>query len=95
MLKKIVIGMGIVLAPLWATVSLEQKIGQMLMVGFHGTSAQKNSRICQDIRKYHIGAVILFDYNPVDKSKPKNIASKQQLKKLTSQLQKCSYDGKL
>jgi beta-N-acetylhexosaminidase len=74
---------------------LEQKIGQMLMVGFHGTSAQKNSRICQDIRKYHIGAVILFDYNPVDKSKPKNIASKQQLKKLTSQLQKCSYDGKL
>jgi len=87
--------MGIALAPLWATVSLEQKIGQMLMVGFHGTSAQKNSRICQDIRKYHIGAVILFDYNPVDKSKPKNIANKRQLKKLTSQLQKCSYDGKL
>jgi len=87
--------MGIVLAPLWATVSLEQKIGQMLMVGFHGTSAQKNSQICQDIRKYHIGAVILFDYNPVDKSKPKNIANKRQLKKLTSQLQKCSYDGKL
>jgi len=95
MLKKIIMGMGIVLAPLWAGTSLEQKIGQMLMVGFHGTSAEKNSQICQDIRKYHIGAVILFDYNPVDKSKPKNIASKKQLKKLTSQLQKCSYDGKL
>jgi len=95
MLKKIIMGMGIVLAPLWAGTSLEQKIGQMLMVGFHGTSAEKNSQICKDIRQYHIGAVILFDYNPVDKSKPKNIANRGQLKKLTSQLQKCSYDGKL
>lgn len=83
------------LTTLWAGTSLEQKIGQMLMVGFHGTSAEKGSRICQDIRKYHIGAVILFDYNPVNKSKPKNIASRKQLKRLTSQLQKCSYDGKL
>jgi len=95
MLKKIILGIGIVSAPLLATVSLEQKIGQMLMIGFYGTSAPKESRICQDIEKYHIGAVILFDYNPVDKSRPKNIASKQQLKKLTAQLQECSYDGKL
>lgn len=81
--------------PLVAAVSLEQKIGQMLMVGFHGTTASKNSQICKDIKKYHVGAVILFDYNPVNKSKPKNIATKAQLKKLTSQLQACSYDGKL
>ncbi len=95
MFRKILIGFGMCSALLFAKIPLEQKIGQMLMVGFHGTSAEKNSQICQDIRKYHIGAVILFDYNPVDKSKPKNIASKKQLKKLTSQLQKCSYDGKL
>jgi len=95
MLKKIIIGTAITLAPLWAGVSLDQKIGQMLMVGFHGTSAGKNSQICKDIRQYHIGAVILFDYNPVDKSKPKNIANRKQLKRLTSELQKCSYDGKL
>ena len=36
------------------------------MVGFHGTSAPGNSQICQDIRKYNVGAVILFDYNPVE-----------------------------
>jgi len=76
-------------------ISLEKKIGQMLMVGFHGTTASANSRICQDIKKYNLGAVILFDYNPVDKSKPKNIANRNQLKKLTSQLQACSPDGKL
>ena len=94
MIKKIVLGLGITLVPLWA-VSLEQQIGQMLMVGFHGTSAPKNSQICKDIKQYNIGAVILFDYNPVNKNKPKNIANRGQLKKLTSQLQACSKDGKL
>ena len=74
---------------------LEQKIGQMLMVGFHGTTAPASSQICKDIKKYNVGAVILFDFNPVDKTKPKNIATKTQLKKLTTQLQACSNDGKL
>ncbi|CAA6805715.1 MAG: Beta-hexosaminidase (EC [uncultured Sulfurovum sp.] len=75
--------------------TLEKRIGQMLMVGFHGTSATPNTQICKDIKKYNLGAVILFDYNPVNKNKPKNIATKAQLKKLTSQLQACSNDGKL
>jgi len=91
--------MTIVLATSYSTAkttnTLDKKIGQMLMVGFHGTSAPKSSQICKDIRNYHLGAVILFDYNPVDRSKPKNIATKSQLKKLTTQLQACSYDGKL
>ncbi len=95
-MKKIFLAAAVMaVTTLWAGISLEQKIGQMLMVGFHGTTAGPDSRICQDIKKYHIGAVILFDYNPVDKSRPKNIASKKQLKRLTSQLQKCSYDGNL
>lgn len=67
----------------------------MLMVGFYGTAAPKESQICKDIAKYHVGAVILFDYNPVNKKKAKNISSKQQLRKLTQQLQACSHDGKL
>ncbi len=87
-------GLGLVSAPLWA-VTLEQQIGQMLMIGFHGTSAPANSQICRDIKKYNVGAVILFDYNPVNKNKPKNISNRSQLKKLTSQLQACSKDHKL
>ncbi|RLA62139.1 MAG: glycosyl hydrolase, partial [Epsilonproteobacteria bacterium] len=43
----------------------------------------------------HLGAVILFDYNPVNKNKAKNISSKAQLKKLTQDLQSCASDGKL
>jgi len=76
-------------------VTLEEKVGQMLMIGFHGTTAKKDSQICRDIKKYNIGAVILFDYNPVNKNKPKNIVNKKQLSVLTEELQNCSSDGKL
>ena len=95
MLKRFVIMGGLVLSVLHAELPLEKKIGQMLMVGFHGTSAPAHSQICKDIKQYNVGAVILFDYNPVDKSKPKNIATKTQLKKLTAQLQACTHDRKL
>jgi len=91
MLFGVVVGVTL----LSAQVPLEQKIGQMLMVGFHGTSAKPGSQICEDIRQYNLGAVILFDYNPVDKSKPKNIASKTQVARLTKELQACSRNGKL
>jgi len=89
------IGWSVVFTVSSMALPLEQKIGQMLMVGFYGTTALPNSQICKDIKKYNIGSVILFDYNPVDKSKPKNISSKVQVTKLTKQLQACSSDGKL
>lgn len=95
MFKKYVVVCGLLSSVLSASVSLEHKIGQMLMLGFHGTSAPKNSQICKDIKTYNLGAVILFDYNPVNKSKAKNIANRKQLKNLTKQLQSCSKDGKL
>ena len=95
MLKQVLVFSLVFISSLYAEVSLEKRVGQMLMVGFHGTSAPTNSQICQDIKKYNLGAVILFDYNPVNKKKPKNIATRSQLKKLTSQLQACSADGKL
>jgi len=74
---------------------LDEKIGSMLMVGFLGTSAPKNSQICKDIKAYNLAGVILFDVNPVNHSKPKNIATKNQVAKLTEELQACSKDGKL
>jgi len=96
MIRKVVLVIWLTLGYTWAEeLALEKRIGQMLMVGFHGIDAPKESRICQDIRNYNVGAVILFDYNPVDKNKPKNIASKAQLEKLTKELQACSMDGKL
>ncbi|HIP51616.1 MAG TPA: glycosyl hydrolase [Campylobacterales bacterium] len=75
--------------------SLDEKIGSMLMVGFMGTSAPKNSQICKDIYKYNLAGVILFDMNPVNHKQAKNIATKNQLANLTQELQSCSRDGKL
>lgn len=95
MLKKFLVLSAVIVSSLYAEMSLEKKVGQMLMVGFHGTSAPANSQICKDIKKYNLGAVILFDFNPVDKKKPKNISNRKQLTQLTSQLQACSADGKL
>ena len=73
----------------------EKMIGSMLMVGFMGTSAPQNSQICQDIKRYNLAGVILFDANPVNHKEPKNISSKAQVAKLTQELQACSKDGKL
>ncbi len=75
--------------------SLEKAAGSMLMVGFHGTSAKPESQICKDIARYDLAGVILFDFNPVNKKKPKNIQNKAQLAILTQELQSCSKDGKL
>jgi beta-N-acetylhexosaminidase len=75
--------------------TLDEKIGSMLMVGFLGTSAPQNSQICKDIRNYNLAGVILFDVNPVNHSQPKNISTKNQVAKLTQELQACSKDGKL
>lgn len=101
MYKKIWFGLSLLLfcvvgsAQETGSKELSKMIGQMLMVGFHGTTATPRTQICQDIKRYNLGGVILFDFNPVDKSKPKNIADKAQLAQLTKELQACSQDGKL
>ena len=48
--------------------SLEEKIGQMLMVGFRGLKIDKNHPIVQDILVRHLGSVVLFDYDCQKKS---------------------------
>ena len=75
--------------------SLDEKIGSMLMVGFMGITAPHGSQICNDILNYNLAGVILFDANPVNHREPKNIATKEQVRLLTKQLQECSNDGKL
>ncbi len=42
-------------------VSLDEMIGQMLIVGFKGTEIQKGSAILADIQNKRIGGVILYD----------------------------------
>ncbi len=59
-------------------VSLDVKIGQMLLLGFRGTDAPDDSLIAQNVRDQHIGGVVLFGGNVQDK---------EQLQALTARLQ--------
>ncbi|UCD83793.1 MAG: beta-N-acetylhexosaminidase [Deltaproteobacteria bacterium] len=59
--------------------NLEQKIGQLLMVGFNGLSSTRE--IKELITEYHIGGVILFE---------RNIKSPLQIAKLCQELQSAS-----
>ncbi|OJJ14211.1 hypothetical protein BKI52_43865 [marine bacterium AO1-C] len=71
--------------------SLDFKIGQMIMAGFRGTVLKPSNHIYRDITQHHIGGVILYSRDLLQgASKPRNIQSKPQLKKLISDLKKLS-----
>lgn len=55
--------------------TLEEKIGQMMITGFHGTTA--NDDVNYMLNNYHFGGIILFD---------RNMESKEQVKNLTTSL---------
>ena len=69
---------------------LKKMIGHMLIIGFSEQKINANSQIIQDINKYELSGVILFDIFYNDRSKQKNISSPIQLQELTSQLQSLS-----
>ncbi|WP_394970929.1 glycoside hydrolase family 3 protein [uncultured Croceitalea sp.] len=68
--------------------TLEQKIGQMIMVGFRGTEITENTPIYKMISDYNIGGVVLYSRDLPSKEKEKrNVSSPSQLKKLNQDLQ--------
>lgn len=69
-------------------VSLRDKIGQMLIMGFHGKVIDEKSPIAQSIEQDNIGGVILFDFNQQSQTFDKNIENPKQVKELNNQLQK-------
>jgi beta-N-acetylhexosaminidase len=61
-----------------AEMSLQDKIGQMIIVGFHGQSVATSPELAAMIGDYHIGGVVLLEANAHDP---------QQLSALTAELQ--------
>lgn len=70
---------------------LRNEIGQMLIVGFRGTSLNSDNHILRDISQYNIGGVILFEYDAPSGKRPRNITSAEQLRSLCSRLQKSAH----
>lgn len=69
--------------------NLREQLYKMLIIGFDGQDIKHNSKLINQI-KNGLGGVILFDKYIEDKTKSKNIESKEQLKELTSSLQNIS-----
>lgn len=69
-----------------STPTLEEKIGEMLMIGFRGFEISDTSHIVRDIQEYHLGGVVLFDYDVPTDRPVRNIKSPEQVQKLISQL---------
>lgn len=72
-------------------VSLRDKIGQMLIIGFEGKSIEADSYVARAIVEDNVGGVVLFDYNYRTKAFDKNIESPEQTRRLTSQLKHLSH----
>ena len=77
-------------SPMDQKVSLDVKIGQMLMVGFRGLEVSDDSPIVQDIRDRRLGGVVLFDYDVPTKSPVRNVESPAQVEALVEALQSAS-----
>ena len=69
---------------------LKTQIGQMLMIGFRGMEIDPGSTVAEDIRKRHIGGVVLFDYDVPAQSPERNIESPDQVRTLIADLQRLS-----
>jgi beta-N-acetylhexosaminidase len=67
--------------------TLDEMIGQMVMVGFRGAVLSQDASIVQDVRARRIGSVVLFDYDVPTKTYGRNIQSPAQLKALCHALQ--------
>mgnify|MGYP005844937857 FL=1 len=81
------------LAHLRSDDSLAKKIGSMLLIGFRGKSINNENHIVRDIKKYHLGGVILFDYDVPQEQYDRNIENPAQTKQLVTDLQKLTSES--
>ena len=66
---------------------LEEKIGQMLLIGFRGLSVSEDDQIVKDVKAGRIGGVVLYDRDVALGSDVRNIESPEQVRNLISSLQ--------
>lgn len=77
----------------FAHLSLSDKVGQLIMVGFRGMGEPEETSmqpIVQSIAEGKVGGVILFDYDVTSQSAVRNIQSLVQVARLTHSLQQLS-----
>jgi len=73
------------------TPTLDEKVAGLVVLGFHGTAVTAKSTIVKEVQK-GLGGVILFDQDPMNRMKRKNIVNSRQLTKLNRDLQAVSEE---
>ena len=66
--------------------TLDDDIGEMLLVGFRGTEVDSTKHIWRDLTHFRVGSVILFDYDAPSGRRGRNITGVQQVQSLCHQL---------
>ncbi len=88
--KHLLIATTLLLSSLFAQetkqVTLDEKIASLVVIGFQGTEVTADSMIVKEVQN-GLGGVILFDQDPMNKMKRKNIVNTAQLTKLDADLQ--------
>ncbi|HLE57936.1 MAG TPA: glycoside hydrolase family 3 N-terminal domain-containing protein, partial [Rhodothermia bacterium] len=72
------------------SVDLDTMIGQMILVGFRGTEVNEIAPIYSDVVDRKVGGIILFEYDVPSRSRPRNITSPDQVRRLISTIQSWS-----
>jgi beta-N-acetylhexosaminidase len=72
--------------------TLDEQIGQMLLVGFRGTELTEDNPIIDDLGQYNLGGVILYEKDGPTQSRPRNVESPGQLSQLVADLKSCSRE---
>jgi beta-N-acetylhexosaminidase len=70
--------------------NIEDKIGQLFLLGFQGDTIDASHPVVSDIRHRNLGGVILFDRRLTGNGGANNIVSASQVKALTASLQEFS-----
>ncbi len=72
--------------------TLDDDIGEMLLVGFRGIAVDSTNHIWRDLTHFHVGSVILFDYDAQTGKRGRNITRPQQVQSLCRQLRRVRPD---
>lgn len=67
---------------------LDEDIGEMLLVGFRGVALDSTDHIWRDLTHFHVGSVILFDYDATSGKRGRNITGVKQVQSLCQQLRR-------
>jgi beta-N-acetylhexosaminidase len=66
--------------------TLDDKLGQMMLLGFRGFELTDDNPIVADLRERHVGTVVLFDYDDVTGTFERNIRTPDQVRSLVRSL---------